>query len=64
MSETQSIRRGSVWRFKGLDEPKRFKVHAVSRGRNGSVQYVTEGQDEAPTKRPRTDFLAHFEPIA
>ena len=64
MSQPQSIRSNTLWKFRGLDEDKRFRVIKVTRGKNGSVQYVTDGANEEPTKRPRADFLAHFDFIA
>lgn len=60
----QSIRANTLWRFKVLDDDRKFRVVSVTRGRNGSVKYVTDGTSEDPTKRARADFLENFDAIA
>lgn len=64
MSDKIRIRKGSLWRFRGLDQPTIFKVESVQRGLHGEVRYITDGVAEEPTRRKRAEFLQHFEPIA
>lgn len=57
-----SIRKGSVWRFKGLNTNDTFVVVQVGSGAHGTVWYKTVGVKEKPTSRKRSEFLENFEP--